>query len=122
MDFPQDAVERAMTIRDVLVRAISGQYSWTQAANILGMSPRTLRRWRWRMDHLGQTGLIDMRRGRPSPRKASRLEIQRIIALYRERYQGFNCRHFHQIAAREHDVALSYSLVKQVLQAGSGRP
>lgn len=44
MDFLQDAVERAMPIRDVLVRAISGQYSWIQAANILGMSQRTLRR------------------------------------------------------------------------------
>jgi transposase len=117
MYFSEDAVERAMTIRDVLMRAISGQYNWVQAASILGMSPRTLRRWRWRMDHLGQTGLIDMRRGRPSPRKASRLEIQRIVGLYRERYRGFNCRHFHELARREHGVRLSYSLVKQMLQA-----
>lgn len=39
MDSPEEALERAMTIRDVIVRAISGQYCWLQAANILGMSP-----------------------------------------------------------------------------------
>lgn len=117
MDFPLTAVERAMKVREVIVRAIAGEYTWLQAADILGMSPRTLRRWRWRMDHCGQTGLIDMRRGRPSPRRIEAAEIRRIVDLYRSRYRGFNCRHFHQIARREHGVAISYSLVKQVLQA-----
>ena len=117
MDFPLPAVERAMKVREVIVRAIAGDYTWLQAANILGMSPRTLRRWRWRMDHCGQTGLIDMRHGRPSPRRIEASEIRRIVDLYRGKYRGFNCRHFHQIAKREHGVAVSYSLVKQVLQA-----
>jgi len=39
------------------------------------------------------------------------------LRLYRERYAGFNVRHFHQIARREHGVLVSYSFVKQVLQA-----
>jgi hypothetical protein len=47
------------------------------------------------------------------------------VALYRDRYRGFNCRHFHQVAQREHGVGLSYTLVKQMLQAagliGKGR-
>src|SRR5438093_7695136 len=85
LHFPPEAIGRAMTIRDVNMRAIAGQYTWLQAANILGMSPRTSRRWRWRMDHLGQTGPIDMRRGIPSPQKAWRVEIQRMVELYRGR-------------------------------------
>ena len=117
MDFPLSALERAMKIRDVIVRAIAGQYTWLQAADILGMSPRTLRRWRWRMDHCGQTGLIDMRRGRPSPHRVEAGEIRRIVELYRTRFRGFNCRHFYQIAKREHEVVVSYSMVKQILQA-----
>lgn len=117
MDFPLAALERAMTVREVIVRTIAGQYTWLQAADILGMSPRTLRRWRWRMDHCGQTGLIDMRHGRPSPRRIEAAEIRRIVELYRSRYRGFNCRHFHQIAKREHEVAVSYNLVKQILQS-----
>jgi hypothetical protein len=42
--------------------------------------------------------------------------VQRILRLYRERYKGFNGRHFHQIARREHGVSLSYSFVKKALQ------
>ena len=40
-----------------------------------------------------------------------------MLRLYRERYRGFNVRHFHQIARREHGVTVSYSFLKQTLQA-----
>jgi hypothetical protein len=43
-------------------------------------------------------------------------EVERIVRLYRERYTGFNVRHFHDIARREYGVTLSYSYVKQALQ------
>jgi transposase len=56
MLFPQEAVERAMRMRDVIVRAISGEYTWLQAAKILDLSPRTVRRWRWRMHRYGEKG------------------------------------------------------------------
>src|SRR3970282_1745074 len=46
-------------------------------------------------------------------------EIERILALYRERYSGFNGRHFFATVRREHEVKLSYSCVKQILQ-GAG--
>ena len=41
MLFPQDAVERSMKVRDVIVRAIAGQLSWLKAVEILGLSPRS---------------------------------------------------------------------------------
>jgi transposase len=118
MAFPLEVLERAMKVRDVILRTIRGEYRWLQAAEILGMSARTLRRWRLRMEKHGYGGLVDRRRGRPSPRRAPVAELQRIMGLYRDRYLGFNVRHFHQIARREHGVKLSYSLVKQVLQGG----
>jgi transposase len=117
MFFPPSAVERAMKVRDVMVRAISGEYTWWQAAEILGMSLRSVRRWRLRMERHGYAGLIDMRRQVPSPRRAPVVEIQRIVGLYRDIYRGFNARHFYQTVKREHGVTLSYSLVRQVLQA-----
>jgi hypothetical protein len=43
-------------------------------------------------------------------------EVEKVLRLYRERYQGFNVRHFHGIARREHEVSLSYSFVKKALQ------
>jgi hypothetical protein len=43
-------------------------------------------------------------------------EVERVLRLYRERYRGFNVRHFYEIAQREHQVRLSYSWVKDALQ------
>ncbi len=117
MLFPPTALERAMQIRDVLVRAMNKEYSWLRAAEILGVTPRGLRRMRQRMDLFGYQGLVDRRRGRPSPRRTPVPELERILALYRERYSGFNARHFFQTVRREHAVQLSYTCVKQLLQS-----
>ena len=119
MLFPPRAVERAMQIKEVLLRAMNKEYSWLRAAEILGITPRGLRRLRQRMDHFGYQGLVDMRHGRPSPRRTPVAEVERILELYRERYPGFNGRHFWQLVRRDHGVKLSYSCVKQILQ-GAG--
>ena len=116
MLYPPVALERAMTIREVVLRAMSGEISWIQVAEIIGCAPRTVRRWRWRYEHIGYDGLLDRRRGRPSPRRAPFAEVQRVLQLYRAHYVGFNGRHFHQIARRDHGVTLSYTYVKTALQ------
>jgi len=41
MWFVLPAVERAMKVRDVIARAISGEYSWLQAADIIGVRRRS---------------------------------------------------------------------------------
>jgi transposase len=116
MRYPLEAQERAMTIRDVILRAMSGAISWMQAAEIIGCTDRSVRRWRYRFDTHGYDGLLDRRRGRPSPRQASFAEVQRILRLYRARYTGFNGRHFYQLARRDRGVTLSYTYVKTALQ------
>jgi transposase len=113
------AVERAMKRQEIMLRAMSGELSWLQAADILRMAPRSLRRWRRRYERRGYDGLLDRRSGRPSPRRAPVHEVERVLRLYREIYTGFNVRHFHGIVRREHGVTLSYSYVKAALQ-GAG--
>jgi len=117
MAYPPAAVERAMKGQEVIVRALGGQLTWQQAADILGRSPRSIRRMRWRFEHDGYDGLFDRRRRTPSPKRAPVAEVQRVLALYRDRYQGFNVRHFHQLARRQHGVRFCYAFVKKVLQA-----
>jgi hypothetical protein len=119
MLFPPRAVERAMKVKEVILRALNKEYSWFRAAEILGISGRSLRRLRERMEKFGYEGLVDMRCGRPSPRRAPAVEVERILGLYREKYMGFNGRHFFQTVRREHGVKLSYTYVKQLLQ-GAG--
>ena len=48
--YPARALRRAMKIKEVISRAMSGQINWIQAAEILGMSDRQLRRWRRRWE------------------------------------------------------------------------
>jgi hypothetical protein len=117
MEFPAAAVERAMTYQQVIMRAVAGTWTWLKAADVLGIHPRSLRRWRARYERDPVLGLLDRRRRRPSHRTAPRAEVQRVLHLYRARYQGFNVRHFLHIARRDHDVTLSYTFVKLALQA-----
>jgi transposase len=115
--YGQPAVERAMKVQEVILRAMSGAISWSQASDVLRMRPRTLRRWRWRMERFGVQGLFDRRRRQPSPRRVPLQELERVLRLYRERYEKFNVRHFYGIACREHGVTISYSTIKTALQA-----
>lgn len=116
MDYSLAAVERAMRVQEVILRAMSGELTWLQAADILRMNPRTLRRWRYRMQKHGYEGLLDRRTGKPSPRRAPVKEVERVVHLYRNKYFDFNVRHFHEVIQREHKVTLSYSFVKKALQ------
>ena len=123
MTYTQAAVERAVKVHEVLMQALSGRQPWIHVAEVLGVSARTVRRLRWRYEQYGFTGLYDHRQRTPSPRAVPVAEVQRLLALYRDRYgprdghPGFNVRHFYQIARREHGVAVSYSFVKKALQA-----
>ena len=117
MAYPPGAVERAMKAHEVIMRALNGQLTWIQAAEILGRSPRSIRRLRWLLQHRGYDGLFDRRRQTPSPKRAPVAEVQRLLALYRDRYQGFNVRHFHQLARRQHGVRFCYAFVKKALQS-----
>src|SRR6266536_2766229 len=87
--YPRSAVERAMKVQEVIVRALAGKLTWLQAAEILGRSPRSIRRLRWKLEQHGYDGLFDRRRQTPSPKRAPVAEVQHVLALYRDRYQGF---------------------------------
>jgi len=117
MTYSVGAVERAMTIHQALLHALHGRQTWLQVADVIGLSPRTVRRWRARLEQFGVPGLLDRRRRTPSPRRVPLGELQRVLRLYRERYQGFNVRHFHQLARRDHAVTFSYTVLKTALQA-----
>ncbi|HMK73453.1 MAG TPA: ISNCY family transposase [Myxococcaceae bacterium] len=119
MPYSAGAVERAMTVHQALLHALHGRQTWLQVADVIGLSPRSVRRWRARLEQFGVPGLLDRRRQIPSPRRVPLAELQRVLRLYRERYQGFNVRHFHQLARRDHGVTFSYTVVKTALQ-GAG--
>jgi transposase len=113
------AVERAMKLQDVMLRAMAKRITWYQAAEILGLSGRQMLRWQTRFKHEGYEGLFDRRRGTPSPKRVPLETVETVLKLYQEQYFDFNVRHFHEKLAAEHDIKLSYTWVKAALQ-GAG--
>jgi len=63
------AVERAMKVHEVIMRAMSGKIAWFQAAEIISISCRQMHRWKRRWENHGYEGLLDRRRGQPSPKR-----------------------------------------------------
>ena len=81
MSYPDAAWERAMKVEEVMLKALSGEIHWFRAADILGFSPRTLRRWRQRYETHGYVGLVDKRRYQPSVRRIAAPEVERLLRL-----------------------------------------
>jgi transposase len=119
ISYTRAAMERAMKVQDVILQAMAKKITWWQAAEILGISDRHMRRWRERYVEEGYNGLFDRRRGQPSRRRVPVATVEKVLGLYREQYFDLNVQHFHEKLAAEHGIALSYSWVKQALQ-GAG--
>ena len=116
---PAAELERAMRVQDVMLQAITKKITWWQAAEILGKSPRSIRRWKRNYEKFGYKALFDQRKGKPNWRRAPIAEVEKVIRLYRDRYYDLNVRHFHEKLCEEHDIHWSYGWVKNVLQ-GAG--
>jgi transposase len=114
--YREAAVERAMKVQEVIMRAMAKRITWWEAAEILGIHVRTMRRWRARLKRDGYSGLFDRRR-HPSPKRIPVEQAERVLALYQEKYHDFNVRHFHEKLRRDHGIHLSYTWVKKALQA-----
>ena len=108
-----------MKLQDVLLKAIAKKISWADAAEIIGVSCRTMRRWRERMEEHGYSGLADRRKGHPSQKRVALHQAQEVLRLYREVYYDLNIRHFHEKLQEEHGIELSYTWVQKALQ-GAG--
>ena len=102
---------RRMRFTDVLGRSERSELSQMEAAELLGVTERTFRRWRDRYRDTGLAGLAD-RRLAPSLRRAPVAEIERMLGLYRDLYRGFTVKHFHEQLGKRHNYTLGYTVTK----------
>ena len=117
--FSAGEMERAMKVQEVILRAMAKKITWWQAAEILGVSLRTMRRWKLAYQRNRFRALFDGRKGKPNWRKAPAEEVEKVLALYQEQYHDLNVRHFHEKLTEKHDIRWSYTWLKNVLQ-GAG--
>jgi len=108
-----------MKLQDVLLKAMAKKIRWWDAAEIIGGTDRTMRRWRERLEAEGHSGLVDRRKGKPSDKRVPLAVAEQVLRLYQETYFDLNMRHFHEKLGEEHGIQLSYTWVQKALQ-GAG--
>ena len=114
--YSASARERAMKIEQVILRALSKQITFWQAAHIARISPRHLRRLYERYRRYGFDGLYDRRKGRPSPKRVPLEVVTQVLCLYREKYFDFSVRHFHEKLREQHARLISVTPIHGTLE------
>lgn len=107
---------RMLKFRDVFGRCQERRLSKLEAAELLGINERTFRRWCRRYEEEGEAGLPDRRIGKPSPKRVPAVDAAEVGRLYRQRYEGFTAKHFHEHLVQSHSFRWGYSWTKTYLQ------
>ena len=102
-------MEQMMKVQDVLLKAMARKITWSAAAEILGVTDRTMRRWREKLEKHGYAGLADRRKGKLSAQRIPLATIEKVLRLYKETYYDLNIRHFHEKLRDEHAIQLIHA-------------
>jgi transposase len=106
-----------LRFEEALERYRKRRLSAEEAGELLGMSGRNFRRLTVRYEEDGVEGLRDGRLGKPSPKRASAVELSRMQRLYQERYRDLNVKHFHEHLVEHHGYKLGYTVTRLSLQS-----
>lgn len=108
---------KVMTRKEIIMKALAKRVTWFQAAEVLDVTPRHMRRIKSAVERYGMDVLIDRRQGRPRRKRVPAETIAELCRLREEQYRDFSVRHFYEFATEKHDLKLSYTLMLSVLQA-----
>src|SRR3989449_5691872 len=107
VSYTKAATERAMKVQEVILRAMAKKITWWQAAEIIGISDRHMRRWRERYEEFGFRGLFDRRRGKPLPKKVPLAGGGGGVGPFPRQYFRLKLRPFYQKMGSPPPVGLS---------------
>lgn len=108
---------RRMRFEELYTRRQRRELTMAEAAEMLGITERTFRRWSTRYEAEGLEGLADRRIGRASARAVPADEVLQMVTLYETRYTGWTVKHFHERWQADHGGTRSYTWTKHRLQA-----
>ncbi len=108
---------KRVTRRTIIKNAVDGVLTNAQAAQVLGLTVRQIKRLKKGYRDSGPSALADGRSARArSPRK-SLSTVRKICILKETVYADFSVKHFYEYLTEEHGVAdVSYSYVLRLLQ------
>jgi transposase len=104
-----------MRFSSLLDRTEARELTQMEASEILGINVRTFQRWAERFEAEGDDGLVDLRMGRRSPKRAPEQELERMVGLFRDKYADFTVKHFHEQLQKQHGYMLGYTVTKLAL-------
>ena len=104
---------------NILNRWELAELNQEEAAELLGVSERTFRRWTRRYEEEGEAGLLDRRLGKASGKRVPVDRAEEVERLYRERYPGFTVKHCHEHLVKDHGFGWGYTWTKMLYQDGS---
>jgi transposase len=105
-----------MRFEELYERRQRRELTMAEAAEMLGVTERTFRRWSIRYEVDGAAGLEDRRLGQASARAVPVDEVLQMVTLYETRYTGWTVKHFHERWQAEHGGTRSYTWTKNRLQ------
>lgn len=107
---------RQRRFEELYARRQRRELTMAEAAEMLGVTERTFRRWSTRYEVDGAAGLADRRMGRASARAVPVDEVLQMVTLYETRYTGWTVKHFHERWHEDHGGTRSYTWTKNRLQ------
>jgi len=108
---------------DAVERLRRGALNTSQAAQVLGLSERQVRRLRRAVEKRGARGVIHGNTGRSPKHRLDTKTRQRLVKLRSGKYEGFNDQHFTEKLREVEGIDLSRASVRRVLRAeGIGSP
>ena len=104
----------------VLSRLSAGELGVAEAAHALGLSERSIRRLRARVERDGPAGLVHGNRGRAPSNRLSEETKARIVQLTDESYVHVNDSHLSELLAEREGITISRAALRRLLR-GAGR-
>jgi len=107
---------RLMKFEEIYSRRQARQLTQDQAAEILGVSTRTFRRWEDRYEAEGAEGLFDRRLGKLANNRVPADTAMEVLELFDTQYWDYTPKHFHEKLEADHDFKHSYNWLRLTLQ------
>jgi len=100
----------------VIRQTMEQKLTQVQAATVLGLTPRHIRRLIERVEQAGDQGLVHQGRGRPSNRRIPDKVKTTVLTLYEKRYGDFGPTLATEKLAERHGITLSDETVRRWLR------
>jgi hypothetical protein len=95
---------------------LEGRETVKEAAGLLGLSERQVRRLRRKVEGEGAKGLVHGNRGKRAGNRTGEAVVEKVLKLARERYKGLNDTHLTEKLVEKEEIQLSRWTVRRILR------